>query len=457
MRKDDSTLILCITVLCSLAVFTIHPNPVYGLMSSRPYEMLIIGPELYMDEMQRFIEFKMSRGICARYFSTEFINISLQGPDMIWKIHEFVACEYKRSGIKYLILVGTYDHVPTNYVYSPSSEFSVADFNYKPTDWYYGVPDWEDSEVGLLGGNIPKIAVGRLPVKSEEELNQLISKIIMVEKDFKSETLLILDGLNGALSSFLNLFSAHHYVSGDDLTISMLNRILSAEEVSHIMSYTHGSPNALWIRTSEGKWKTLVTYADAGTINKTYGVHYLIACFAGALDLGNESLARALITSPSGPIVVIASSRVEVFDIQISSKFWENLSKNGDIGMSFLESLQSYLHDQTVFSSEEPRFQKYNLYLTKVIYGDISWRITRNAEENQPTYYTYYTEPDLRLETSLNIEAPSLGEIDEKIIIFSSIFLLALSMLYYFLVKYKQSCSNHQYARVAAKRVFVSK
>ena len=434
MRRDGCVLISRSLILCLLMVLAVLPRSVCSVVGDSSYDMLIIGPEVYADEMRRFIEFKVSQGITARFFSIEFINRSLQGSNIVWKIHEFAASEYKRSGIKYLLLVGTYEQVPAKYVYSPSSEFDVADFNYKPTDWYYGVPDWDDSKVGLLGGNIPKIAVGRLPVNNKEELKQVISKIIAVEKDFKCGPILIFDGLNGAFNSFLGLFrSDYHYcyISCDNSTSSMLNRILSIEDCSHIVSYTHGTPGALWVRASDGEWKTLMTCEDARNLSKMYGIHYLVACFAGALDLGNESLARALITSPAGPVVVIASSRVEVFDVQISLKFWERFSENGDVGMSFLEALQSYLCDQTVFSPKERRFQKYNLYLSKVIYGDVSWRISKGAENNQ---FICYAQPDSHFRISLKIEAPSQGKFNGKTIVSSSIFLFVLLILYYFLI-----------------------
>ncbi|MEM2513506.1 MAG: hypothetical protein QXU81_04210, partial [Candidatus Bathyarchaeia archaeon] len=143
-----------------------------------------------------------------------------------------------------------------------------------------------------------------------------------------------------------------------------------------------------------------------------------------------ESLARALITSPTGPIVVIASSRVDIFDVQISSKFWEVFSETRDVGISFLKALQSYLCDQTIFSSKEPRFQKYNLYLTKVIYGDISWRITENSRNNP---FDYHSRSDSYLETSLNTtEASSLIEIIGRILVVLSVFLLVPPMIFLF-------------------------
>lgn len=46
-----------------------------------------------------------------------------------------------------------------------------------------------------------------------------------------------------------------------------------------------------------------------------------------------------------------------------------------DVGKSILKAIKEYLSDGRVFSVEKPKFQKYNLYLTKVVYGDISWRV----------------------------------------------------------------------------------
>ncbi|MEM3469289.1 MAG: C25 family cysteine peptidase, partial [Thermoproteota archaeon] len=138
------------------------------------YDLLVIGPGSYMGILQGFLDFKAAQGVKAKFYPIELINVNATGQSIVEKLHDFIAEEHMRSGVKYLLLVGTYEHVPTKYVYSPSDEHGLADFNYKPSDWYYGVPDWNESEVGLLGGNIPRIAVGRLPVRNEEELDRLI-------------------------------------------------------------------------------------------------------------------------------------------------------------------------------------------------------------------------------------------------------------------------------------------
>ncbi|MGQ9596914.1 MAG: C25 family cysteine peptidase [Thermoproteota archaeon] len=249
----------------------------------------------------------------------------------------------------------------------------LADFNYKPTDWYYAVPDWEESSIGFLGGNIPKIAVGRLPVKNEEELEQTLSKIIEVESQLEPGSLLFLGDSNVELYRLLSNPYCH-YASYVNTTSGNLNKLLS-KGVVYAISFTHGDPLALWTRSTNGEWRTLLTYKEVVSIQGTYAIHYIVACFTGAIDIGNESLARALAVSPTGPALVIASSRTEGTDNTISSRFWECFFDTGNVGGSFIQALRSYLLDENFFTSQKPAFQRYNFYLTKVIYGDVSWEI----------------------------------------------------------------------------------
>lgn len=382
---------MCTLIICCVIIFTVFPiDLANGSISNYSYELLIVGLEAYRSVIQRFIDFKQSQGVAARFVSIEYVNASVQGPDIVRLLHEFVASEYRRSGIKYLLLIGTYDEVPTKYVYSPSYEYGFADFNYKPTDWYYGVPDWTDSQIGLLGGNIPTIAVGRLPVSNEEELNRTISKIIELETHPSRGLFLIFSGLNMTFEPTLS-FSYTYYSSDSNSTSEPLSQILSGE-VAYTITYTHGSPSALWTRATDGEWETLMTNDDVSSIEATYNIQYLVACFAGALDLENGSLARSLIISSEGPALVIASSRTESYDNEILSGFWENFFSTEDVGSSILEALQSYLSDQTVFNSQNPMFQEYNFYLDKVVYGDISWTF-KDPKENIIVNSTPPTQP----------------------------------------------------------------
>jgi hypothetical protein len=402
----------------------------HSLASPEPYELLIIAPEAYGARLQSFIDFKQNQGIATRYVSVEAINESLRTskPDLSLaeKIHIFVSREYESSGLKYLLLVGTYESIPAKYVYSPSEEFGIADFNYKPTDWYYAVPEWDDSKIGLLGGNVPEIAVGRLPVRDEEELEKVLSKIIWAEEHLQAGSFIIF-GDFVKMESLLGI-PYIFYESNGNLT-DKIQKMTLFQGVFYAMSCSHGTPSSLWTRAKEGGWRAFLSYKDFEGIEGIYGIHYLLACFTGALDLEDgegevggggegeaDSLARSLIVSPKGPALVIASSRTESSDTTIPYNFWKTFFESGDVGQSFLIALKQYICDPAIFSMEKPRYQQYNFYLTKVIYGDVSWRVRDpkktvvGLEARSPPVREPGQEPSLPKE----IEGFALGMDSEK-------------------------------------------
>lgn len=368
-------LLIVITVLpcCPLLNHAVAETPA-------SYDLLIIGPEYYRSILQSLIDFKAAQGVKTMFFPIEQISMNATGPGVAEKLHEFVAGEYEQSGVKYLLLVGTYEQVPTKYVYSPSDELGLADFNYKPSDWYYGVPDWSDSEVGLLGGNIPRIAVGRLPVRNGEELDRLIRKIIRVKTGFQPGLLLILNDPCVNAEPLAETLGAHYPACVNTTVINLDPSLL--KNVTYLVTITHGSPDALFTRTPGGELKPLLTSREASRVTWDCTIHYMAACFSGALDLGEESLARVLVTSEEGPALVIASTRTESSGNPILTVFWERFFATGDVGRSFVEAVETYLLDERVFSTK-PLFNAYNFYLTKAIYGDVSWRVGETGSSIQ--------------------------------------------------------------------------
>ncbi|MEM4734063.1 MAG: C25 family cysteine peptidase, partial [Candidatus Bathyarchaeia archaeon] len=351
-----------------------------AVKATTSYDLLIIGPESYRSSIEPFIDFKLKRAVDARFVSVESISTNLQAEEL----HGFIAKEYWQSHIKFVLLIGTLEQVPTKYVYSPSFE-EFADFNYKPTDWYYGVPEWKDSEIGFLNGNIPKIAVGRLPVRNDEELRITLSKIISVETHVTTGNFIVYNDVDSTFEKQLDVSYAS-YNRGVTQTPQPLTTLLN--KAAYAITITHGSVSALHTKTINNEWETLLSINDITNINRRYNIHYIIACFTGALDLGNQSLAQTLITSPTGPALVIASSRTEVSNTPIAEHFWKAFFNNGDVGISFLEALQSYISDASIFSSNEPKFDKYNLYLTKTLYGDPSWSLNSPQKVLTPSTST---------------------------------------------------------------------
>jgi hypothetical protein len=398
-------------ILLTIIAMTLPPLSLALAQSSEgtdAYQLLIAGPRNYQDSIQRFIDFKKSQGISAHFVSTEDINSTISNGNFVLGLHDYIAQEVKQSGIKYLIIVGNYDQVPTKYVYSPSNDLEIADFNYKPTDWYYSVPDWSDSQIGLLGGNVPQIAVGRLPVKNIQELEQTLSKIISVEENLGAGSFVSLQDPNLGADSDLNV--PHSTISfNTNLTSNRLAEVLS-ENVSYAVSYTHGTPSGLWTQIGTDQWAPLFSSKDVASLKSTFGIMYTVACFTGAIDLKEDGLARALITSPAGPALVIASSRTESLSSYIPSAFWDKFFETGNVGDSFVFSLQSYLSDSAVFSSDSKAFQKYNFYLDKVIYGDVSWSIS-NMKAPAPVDLGSSTQPNAVLLNALEERSQNEGNV----------------------------------------------
>ncbi len=370
MHRRIAVPFVSITTLLVLALLISVDS---GIAILDGYDLLIIGPQSCSSAIQRFVDFKESQGTIARYFSVQSVEQTREEPDLVSKIHGFVSAQIRDSGIKYLILIGTYDELPTRYVYSPSDEMGLADFNCKPTDWYYAVPNWSDSDIGLLGANMPMIAVGRIPVKSERELDGIVSKIISIESR-ASAIELVMFGDQRMLPETLSYEPMVQRGLEIPQTSGGLRQLLG-RTTGYVTSYTHGTPQALWTRDSNGDWIPTLTTEDAGGLDEAYGIHFLVACFAGAIDMGNESLARALLLSSGGPALVIASARSDQCDSPIPALFWERFSRSGDVGGSLVQSIRDYLLDPSFFTPQNPMFQRYNLYLTKVAYGDVSWRL----------------------------------------------------------------------------------
>jgi methylglyoxal synthase len=116
----------CVLLFVSLfVVSTLLPLNRVALASGS-YDLLIIGPKTYEHALQRFIQFKQSQGIDAHYASVEEITEGFQGSEKSLAIHDFVAEEFLRSGIRYLLLVGMYEDIPPKYVYCPSDDFGIA-------------------------------------------------------------------------------------------------------------------------------------------------------------------------------------------------------------------------------------------------------------------------------------------------------------------------------------------
>jgi uncharacterized membrane protein len=164
---------------------------------SEHYRLLIIGPEVFRQNLTRLATYKNNTGIPAKFVSITEIESDKYfpetGADTQEKIKYFIFNALKSWNITYVILGGDTPLVPHRNAYihgeegnTPSDLYysDVYDVNMQFCDWNYD----EDSIYGEYdNGNVDRadlyadVIIGRLPASSKNELEVLVNKIITYE------------------------------------------------------------------------------------------------------------------------------------------------------------------------------------------------------------------------------------------------------------------------------------
>ncbi len=169
------------------------------------YELLVISPPEFIDELQPLVCHKCHMGIPTRLVTLNEIYHQMYwyGRDQPEKIKYYIKTAIEEWGIKYVLLVGGKKgqlpswHVPVRYIhmendweseilsdlyyadiYDAQGNFSTwdSDFDGKYAEWCQGeIP--EDIDIDLT----PDIAVGRLPCRNKQEVRIMVDKIISYE------------------------------------------------------------------------------------------------------------------------------------------------------------------------------------------------------------------------------------------------------------------------------------
>lgn len=140
---------------------------------------LVIGPKNIIGDMNTtplldMLNEKKSRGLKIEMQTVEAIGADTQ------KIREYIKERYKKGFIDYVLLVGTHDLLPWKKITSGLDDSSDP----VPSDNYYGCLDGDFSEIATYDWAC-EVAVGRLGVKSKEELASWTKKHMALLKLIK--------------------------------------------------------------------------------------------------------------------------------------------------------------------------------------------------------------------------------------------------------------------------------
>jgi len=299
-------------------------------------EMVIITSSTFAPYFDSLRIWKEERGIRTRIVTLDQIYASYAGRDNPEKIRNFIKDYYTNKGLIYLLLGGQADHengqaiVPRrDAFYLVSGAGYYDDEDTIPCDLYYSDLDgsWNadnDNIWGELSDSVdmyPDVIVGRFPVRTVDEINNLIRKIKVYESNPPSGYLtnIVLpaqllwsqypyygDSVNNRIANLtptppwndIKLYQS----MGNLSTTNFINAVNSGVGFAHYAS--HGNETSA----------SFVSVSDFSSMTNgsKLGIHNAICCFTGAIDevAGGDCFAESLVNLRNGgAIATIMNTR----------------------------------------------------------------------------------------------------------------------------------------------------
>ena len=330
-------------------------------------ELIVVTPDAFVSTMQEFADFKTKEGIPARVVSTEWIFANYAGIDLAARIRDYVRDVYLYQGLRYVVLAGDTDQVPSRKALSRFQDSSGIDII---SDKYYACLDgnWNDdgdNQMGeapdTVGGEpgdsvdlYPEVSVGRVPVSSVADAATYVAKWKSYtgydpgnfRTDYQKRVLalaevlfpddweptddpgdIIIDGADIAEETL------DHFPPGWDITrlyqysenpmhptSEPETRERAIEEINEGYGIVDHVGHGFRANMSVGAGKLVNADADAFTNTNAYSVLYAVNCSSGAVlyDCINEHM----IENDSGGIIAsIAATDLDYPSISDAFKF----------------------------------------------------------------------------------------------------------------------------------------
>jgi hypothetical protein len=296
------------------------------------YDMVVISPNVFSDELQQFIDYKNTVGITTILKPTEEIYQEYTGRDKAEQIKYCIKDMIETYQIEYVLLVGgrigqsfqwyippRYSHVDDGFmhkeflsdlyysdIYNEQKDFEDWDSNGNNvfSEWYVNEPETRDI-IDLK----PDVALGRLACRNEQEVVTVVNKIIEYEQntygnDWFKKALFIGGDTNPGVGepfplegeadctytaqlltdfSCTSLFVSDGSLTGPDAVISSFN-----EGYGFVLFHGHGLQNGLFTHTVEGE-RLPIFHSDniskLSNVNK-YPIMVVGCCLTTEFDVG---------------------------------------------------------------------------------------------------------------------------------------------------------------------------
>jgi hypothetical protein len=206
IKKISILIIVSFIITNGVGVFGWTNNVNIKPLKMDNYDMVIISPSIFSNQIQRLIEHKNNVGIATFLKTTEEIYNEYNGRDDAEKIKYFIKDAIEQYNIEYILLFGGKKvlsfrwNVPSRYSNLDDGfghEIFLSDLYFADVYKENGEFDnWDSNDNGIFaewgftGDDLdlkPDIAVGRLPCRTKKEAENVIEKIITYENTIFGE------------------------------------------------------------------------------------------------------------------------------------------------------------------------------------------------------------------------------------------------------------------------------
>ena len=166
---------------------TLYPE-ISTFSSGSTVDYLIITADSLKNAYKELAEWKLYKGLTTRIISVEYIDSVYSGRSKQEKIKNCLNEYFDRYGLKYVLLGGDNDIIPTQYAYASCYMSGGYNETWIPTDAYYsclygGDFYWDSNNNGIIGelnddvSYNTSIIVSRLPLNHNYNISQYTSKL----------------------------------------------------------------------------------------------------------------------------------------------------------------------------------------------------------------------------------------------------------------------------------------
>ncbi len=335
---------------------------------------LIITSDALKSSFQPLADDKASKGYSAIIETVEDISQNYTGTDLQEKIRNCIKHYYQNDNLKYVLLGGDDEIVPSRKVYSKAVDSTgcvVAEDSNVPCDSYYAClsGDWDGNRNGIYGETgdgvsfIPDVFVGRAPVSDATEADNFITKALYFPGRNKFRQILMgapLDSSNDGKAAVIKL---KDYIPSDFDIVEMYYSDGTMSK-SAFLSEVNDIGVDFIAHAAHGDWNWLDTFFDIPTVeslsNKNPFVFYTISCYAGAFDY-SDCIGEEFVKNVHGGAAFIGNSRYGLYDDQdpslYSGEFMEDFyrlvfsSGYNHIGEAFERSKMDFSVESSTYNA----------------------------------------------------------------------------------------------------------